>query len=979
MKRIYNILKITFFLAGFIVPVSCIFSEFEEDPILTEAKSVVSFDVQFTPLVSVGAGTKTAGDAIKHIESLWVVVYKSDNTFYSNTNVYPYGEENTYGYENTEENTSDIVLDEFEGSDGFAEEKYCHSTFSMDLPLGKYRIYAVANYDLSSFHGTEDELKSINLTWNASDISANNPMFGFFTDTESDVIPSNAPDISVNKANKNLHAWVKRAASKVTVSFDGNNLYENVYIYIHSIQIKDIPKSCWLGKDNKPTSSEQLISNGETISYRTALDDLSGMMITRGVPTGGQDVSDSEGGVHHERSNSLFFFENRQPDTNTPKGKYQDENQDGSIDHPDGNSSTSMDFKDGVPYGTYIEVKGYYVNKTAENPSQGDIVYRFMLGKDTEKSCDAERSNHYKLVLRFNRDANNVDWHIDYKPENPEISVPDPLYISYGYNEVLNIPIAVHGASVSSKTTIKAEIVSNPWGYPEHKYYGNSNHDDLNDGFLSFENKQGTVSISESERNAWDKEGSKLISAVAPYSTNVNTALYNVPVYTRPLILANSLTGHNPYVSYQRKAKVRFTVKLEGKTYMQEMEVIQVKRLVNPTGIWRSDNNTSPFDVRLMELNEPDANAYGMVHTDFHAPLSDGPWTAHIEEGRDWVQIAPTGSGNWGTSDVSGGTGSEIRFDYRPKNANTTGNVRCGVIKVTYHNNTCVHYIFVSQGNGTVNLSGTKWKNRNVRAFDEHVANPLMEGSMFKFGNPWWGILVENNHADGYGFDIDCWGKTFKTTGGNSTFENIGFNLETGFTGDRKIITNGSARPAKYAEWKALETLHRRYGVLYGDECNETKTTTTEAYSYWQEGHERGMQGMFVWDESREGNHVFFPIGSTGNGHRKVNDNAYLSTYGTINKYSHLKYAQRPLEMPKATAIVVPMYYDLWLRKGAIYWYDTMFSPALDFDGYTSNGYGHDINFHTMLLQTYGSNAIGQNDKNGSKSTDACYIRCVEP
>ena len=137
MKRIYNILKITFFLAGFIVPVSCIFSEFEEDPILTEAKSVVSFDVQFTPLVSVGAGTKTAGDAIKHIESLWVVVYKSDNTFYSNTNVYPYGEENTYGYENTEENTSDIVLDEFEGSDGFAEEKYCHSTFSMDLPLGK--------------------------------------------------------------------------------------------------------------------------------------------------------------------------------------------------------------------------------------------------------------------------------------------------------------------------------------------------------------------------------------------------------------------------------------------------------------------------------------------------------------------------------------------------------------------------------------------------------------------------------------------------------------------------------------------------------------------------------------------------------------------------------------------------------------------------------------------------------------------------
>ena len=99
-------------------------------------------------------------------------------------------------------------------------------------------------------------------------------------------------------------------------------------------------------------------------------------------------------------------------------------------------------------------------------------------------------------------------------------------------------------------------------------------------------------------------------------------------------------------------------------------------------------------------------------------------------------------------------------------------------------------------------------------------------------------------------------------------------------------------------------------------------TNTIDAYSYWQVGHIRGMQGMFVWDESRGGNHIFFPIGSTGNGHRKVNDNAYISTYGTIDKYSHLKYAQRPYEMPVETAKAVPMYYDIWLRKGGVYWYD---------------------------------------------------------
>lgn len=960
--------------------VSCVISGLAEDPVLAEGMSSVSFDVQFRPLGSVGTATRTPGDAIKHIESLWVVVYKTDGSLYSKTCVYPYGSANTYEYSNTELNTSDIELDAPQGSSGFAETKYCHSTFKMDLPLAKFRMYAVANYDLSLFSGTEDELKSIQLQWNASDISDNNPMFGFFTDNDVSVIPDEAPVISINKSNKSLHAWVKRAASKVTVSFDGSRLYENIYIYIHSVQIKDIPNSCWLGKDNRVNAADKLITEGEKFTYRTSEAEIDGLMITKGVPYGGQDVGEAAGGVHNENANSLFFFENRQPDTQTPKGKHQDENQDGIIDYPDGGSSTSVDFKDGVPYGSYIEVKGYYVNKTAENASQGPITYRFMLGKDTEKSCDAERSNHYKLVLRFNKDANNVDWHIDFQPENPEISVPSPLYISYGYNEVLNIPVVVRGASVTSATTVKAEIIDNPWGYPEHKYYKKSNHDDLNDGFLSFENMKGTVSITEAQRNAWNKAGSQYINAVAPVSTDLNTAYYSVPVYTRPLILDNSLTGHNPFVSYQRKAKVKFTVKLDGKLYEQQMEVIQVKRLVNPTGVWRSDSNTSPFDIRLMELDEPDADANGMRNVDFVAPLSDGPWTAHIEEGADWVQIAPSGSGQWGTSDVKGGTGTEIRFDYRPKSTNTTGNVRCGVIRITYHNNTCVHYVFVSQGNGTVNLAGTKWQNRNVLSQNNLVANPLMEGSMFKFGNPWWGILVENNHRDGYGFDVSCWGKEFTTTRNtNIKFEDIGFNLDAGFTGDRVVFQNGSAKPASYAQWKPLETLHRRYGVLYGDECNETMTTTADAYTYWKVGHERGMQGMFVWDESRNGNHIFFPIGSTGNGHRKVNDNAYTSDYGTIDKYSHLKYAQRPKEMPTATAEKVPMYYDIWLRKGAVYWYDVMQNPALDFNGTETVGYAHDINYHSMLFQTYGKNPVNQIDKSGNTSTDALYIRCVEP
>ena len=928
------------------------------DPI-GKGESELLLDVEFRPMAS--QLTRTAGDAIKHIETLCMVIYREDGSLFGRFPIESFTTDEPDSPTNPNTDPTD-----------FAESKTCRAQFALqeNLPFGKYRFYVVANYTPTDAQvASEETLRNILIQWNKTNVAANNAMFGFFTAT--DKVPmvndlrERAPLVTINQAKMSLYAWVRRLASKVTVAFDGTNLYENVYIYIHTVQVKDIPTSCLLGETNTPTATSQLIADGETIYHRAASskEETAGLMITKGNPTGGLNNSDEVAeGVHHEVANALYLFENMQ---GTSNDKHQYKN---------------YDSKDNKPCGSYIEVKGYYVNKSADNASQGPIIYRFMLGKDVTSDFNTERNNHFKLTLRFKNNANDPDWHIEYEPENPELSVPTPLYISYGYNEVLNIPVVVRGASVNANTTIKATIIENPWGYPEHKYYQKSNHEDLNDGFLTFENLKGTVAISESTRNAWAGQGKQYVSGVKPTNVEVDACQFTVSVYTRPLILANSLTGHNPYVSHDRRAKVNFEVVLDGETISQVIEVIQVKRLVNPTGVWRSDSNTNPFNVRLMELNVPDADANGMVHTDFYAPLSDGPWTAHIEEGSDWVQIAPTGSGAWGTADVVGGTGSEIRFDYRPRDINTTGKVRSGVIRVTYHNNNCVHYVFVSQGVGTVNLAGTNWQNRNVLQQNQLVANPLMEGSMFKFGNPWWGILVENNHREGYGFDQNCWGETFKTTQGTDiTFEEIGYNLESGFTGDRTIFTaNTNIKPGSYAQWKALETLHRRYGVLYGDECTETMPTTTDAYSYWQVGQQRGMQGMFVWDESREGNHIFFPIGSTGHGHRKVNDNAYTSTYGTIDKYSHLKYAQRPLEMPEATAKAVPMYYDIWLRKGGIYWYDVMFNPAVDFDGLENNGYAHDINFHSMLFQTYGSNSIGQNDKNGNKSTDAAFIRCVE-
>ncbi len=62
----------------------------------------------------------------------------------------------------------------------------------------------------------------------------------------------NAPDdlVTINSPGVQLHSWLRRAASKVTVAFDGSGLYANVQIYIENVILKDIPKTCSLGNPN---------------------------------------------------------------------------------------------------------------------------------------------------------------------------------------------------------------------------------------------------------------------------------------------------------------------------------------------------------------------------------------------------------------------------------------------------------------------------------------------------------------------------------------------------------------------------------------------------------------------------------------------------------------------------------------------------------------------------------------------------------
>lgn len=989
---IYRLLVLASVCMGMFAAASCVQMEIEEYPEIGEGISDVRFDVEFRPLDSVDPATRTAGDAVRHINSVHVVVYKTDGTLFSN---HSFADVNT-----SEQNTSGVTLTPPGGSSGFAEATYCRASFDLQLPLGEYRIYAIANYTPTDAQmASEEALKAISFTWNTN-VAKNNAMFGYFTNGEQSV-PSYdsskpagnrfaAPTIRIDRSNLTLHAWVRRIVSKVTVGFDGTNLNENIFIYIHSVQVKDIPSVCYLGKDNKPDADySELIQNGETIQYRSssqqsANTSLAGLVITKGEPYGGRDNGDvAEGSVHHERSNALYLFENLQG-TSTDKHTYK-----------------NYDSKDNKGYGSYIEVKGYYSNKNVDNASEGSIIYRFMLGKDVTTDFNVERGDHYKLTLCFKKDANDPDWHIEY--EHPPLVIPSPLYISYGYNEYLDIPIIARGGNV---TSFKAQIVDNDWGYPEHKYYAYQTEN--RNGFLSFRNQKGT--ITDTDRAAWDTNGKTVTAATTSSSETTSAGIQTnmtLRVYTRPLTLGGSFTGHNPFTGHQRKAKIKFTVVIGGVTQTLTTEVIQVRRAVNPAGIWRSGDKQTPFNVTLMEMDGEDTGETGYLAKDFFPTKSDGPWTAEIIEGKDWVQIKAKDSSTWGTKNVVGSTGSAICFDYRPGSTISNTSYRSGVIRVLYHNNTCVHYIFVSQGLGTVNLAGTQWHTRNVEYNGKLVNNPLLEGCMFKFGDSNKAFLPENNLTYGWKVETDrannrkpykvydTYQKTTPTLLTNANYETAVFD-PSGFT---SMNVEGGVPPTK-AQWVKLESLRRYYGVMYGDECTETITRTvaqydpsgTDAYMYMAEGQTKGMQGVFIWDDSRGGNHTFFPLSSTGFGHRKASD-LYSYSWG-LNpaniKYGVLQYGQRSYYFPETSTgwdgkgdgitmgSALPVYYDLWLRKGVIYWYRTRsVMSGEDGSNDAEYDYAHDFNYFTMGFDTYGANNLERSSTGVTTDCDLCFVRCV--
>lgn len=1013
-----------------IATVTSCYDEFMKEENIGEGKASISATLDFKPMSSALSRTRAAGDALKDISSLHVLLYNKDKNLIKNWTIESYTETDENRGNNDAENGSS------------AETSTKRATFKLpeEIGFGKYYMYAVANIpDLltnsaySEAIKTVDGLKNIPLTWDSEDVANNGQMIGFFTKSSAPALSADDESLIVNEKSVKLHAWLRRAASKVTVAFDGSNLKEGVFIYIQSVQIKDIPSQCYLGKDNNvgregytldmPGSGPDM-SDGETITYHEG-DMAEDFEYGEGCADHRVTVGTPHFGSHDETAPALYFYENMQGAGDNMPDKRQDADNNGILDFP-GLPDKPEKYpyyrpKDDVPYGTYIEVHAHYISNNSERLGNGHIIYRFMLGQDVKKDYNAKRNCHYKLTLKFKNFANEADWHIEYEEPEPGVMTPEPYYISYLYNHSMMYPIKVNTGGRKIEY-IKAEILENNWApynaSSDIYYTGAPNGVAAPwNGFLSLHKTTETVlyenEIGSNEQyyNTVPKRGEREYKdfvlpggitskefttensepddkyRVEKHPTEANTYNIYIPMYTRAkqMISTTGYTGNNPYVAYQRKARVKITTKLEGlnEVFTNEVPIYQVRRVVNPKGIYRSLKNNKSFHVVLKRLPRENDQMFKTFQ-------SEGQWKAYVvkETNGKGITLSVTDPNTTELKDdpeygkaIYGKTGSVIDFNvnFEQSSDNLSEN-RYAIIRVEYHNYTCQHLIFVRQGDNPDDLvaGGVKWYAMNMKTTSELASNPLDEGSLFKFGNwshpidalsnknprePW--INVTPGDFKIYPED----GFTNAATGDNMVWTDIIHSNTTDGFGNPQMANARVATGADFWELRKYSYIEQGYGVLYGDDATETADDIVEVYGYNYEHNKsgRGMRGCFAYN-SETGKNLFFPIGASGYGHRKQ---SYKATWGdpeTINGV--LRYAAGRTQL-YPSPVERPLFYDLYKRPGGIYWLNAeipqdYFTPT---DGVSL---GWDINYFSFDF-----NFISKGNLIKSGGSDACFVRCV--
>ncbi len=1019
-----------FFIVALLLGLTGCYDDFDmtNPGAIPEGRTTVRAVIDFNPFAESMLDTRSdapAGDFAKEIYDMAVLVYDKNEKLVEDH--YFMAEDLNLKYVDRKPENSPL------GS--IAEQVTRRASFDLDIPFGVYHIYAVANlghnYGKSDQQTTEDilrnennvekiqtvdGLRSIRADFNPDDAGDNNEMFGYFTVTPEKYAPDNSysEKCEIVRNNTEIHCWLRRLVSKVTIDFDTSDLNDNVKVYIRRATVRDVPVSCPIGMMNTPVDTTQLLRlQDNPVGWNATRHCIDFASIAGG---GGASTDDYKTwpvfdngtkkvwpeNAHTETAKSLIFYENMQ-DKGVDKRQFA---------AADGTVLNKERWKDEKPYGSYIEVEGYYQNFRSGQLTQGPIIYRFMLGENVIDDYNAMRNRHYKLTLKIRGNGNDTDWHILYESDGTPVARV-PYYISYVYNHDMKFNYKVTPENPTDKITkLTGEITQNDWfpeGAAENVFYkGNgctdNNYTNRANGFLSLKPTMTTILTNENNTNninhyygtggegidkskreyPVDKSTSYNFTSNGQHRTDTvgvkidpvtNAIEWSIPMYTRAktLIASTGYTSNNPFRSHFRITKVKMTAEINndaGRPIKNELKIPQLESMGNSNGVYRKWNNREPFHVILKKLKEESSSQFINYE-------SDGPWRAYIESGdTDFIDIG--GAGNKTAKGPSG----EIEFDIRFKGSGGANKVKNAVIRIDYNNYSCVHLIFVRQGYEAQELipGGAEWYTTNMLGPGVRAEHPCDEGSMFKYGN--WdqpfdesGVIV-HKRSWAQMTPADFTGRTDALPlypSGSAVFSDVE-PVASGFSDEGGLV----ARTGDYRDLKEYKYIEQGYGVLYGDGATEPAVTVEKAYG-WQrhlpDNSGYGMQGMFVYyfnqenrNDSYNGRNIFFPLGSASYGVRKAqrfNENAD----------GVLRYAAGRIEpMPSdASTAARPLLWDLYRKPGALYFANKFVPRSGPNDNHGDAGL--DMNYFTYDMDIIDCPNVYHA---GTTFSSACFLRTVK-
>ena len=156
----------------------------EVKPGFTRIDATLQFE-NFTPALD---RSRADGNAVREIKELWMLFYDKNGNIISTDDFD--GKINIKDYKTSYPNNTRP-----DGSPS-AEINAPRAEYSLTVPNGDYRIYAVANRDLSGDDvSTVAKLRAIDLVWD-SDISKNCEMLGYFAPK-----PRQRPTVSMRRSH----------------------------------------------------------------------------------------------------------------------------------------------------------------------------------------------------------------------------------------------------------------------------------------------------------------------------------------------------------------------------------------------------------------------------------------------------------------------------------------------------------------------------------------------------------------------------------------------------------------------------------------------------------------------------------------------------------------------------------------------------------------------------------------------------------